>query len=129
MPSPMTFTIKVKLDTTKNPPVTARPGKQPIPPGRHTVVWKLTGSSGGKITRINFTDGSPFEVAPTEANGWTGTDNNANTTGSAQEFAYTITVKQGGQKYSSDPEIENQSGGTSGGGFRRGRHVMVHESA
>jgi hypothetical protein len=127
MPESMTFTINVHLNTNADPPVTAVPNRQSIPRGMHNVVFQIAPESKGHLAAIYFdSDRNPFETTPAFGNSFSSQDNNDNTTGAPVEYAYTITVWESGRPYSSDPEIENQTGG--GGRRRQARNVMVHET-
>lgn len=106
------MTVKVSLDTTKNPPVTVKPSPENVNRGNQTITWVPEANQPPfAFNDVQFlTTPNPFS-APTITNGpakMTVTENNTATA----DFPYTISVILNGKVYSS---AGSQKGGVGNG--------------
>lgn len=95
------MSIKVQLDTSADPPVTAQPSHEDKGKGKHDLTWKRDKHQHFTFISLTFdTTPNPFTKIKVHEHKVTADDDNSD--GKAVgEFPYTIVVSYKGKSYSS----------------------------
>ena len=98
-----------------NQQINCNPDTVHVPYGNgQSVVWNLTGPTGCAFATtdgIYFKDGSPGTLTRNSDTQYTLADDNTNTSGQENDYAYGVAITYNGANYGLDPEVANDPGG------------------